>query len=296
MDPDQHGFAGAIRRYPVLAFLAWFFTVGQAFAFAPLYLDTSVPDQWFIIGSTIIGLLLPALVITRIADGPEGLRAMGRRIVKVRAPLGLYVVGVVVMPVLAVGLAVALLGAPDVPVSTVVIALGGALLLGAVVGFVLTNLWEEVAWMGFVQARLQDRHGAMRAALITAPLFALQHLALVVQNDPSAVVLILIVFVLVNIPFRAFNGWLYNRSGGSLFLVGFVHALSNAVGPGTGFGDGYLRVLYPADAELTGLLHILALALMGLVVMAVTRLRLGLPRRGSRPTPPDPTLAAAAAR
>lgn len=296
MNPDQQGLAGVIRSHPVLAFLVWFFTVGQAFAFAPLYLDTSVPDQWFIIGSTLVGLLLPAVIITQIVDGPDGLRALARRIVRVRASLGLYLTGLVLMPVLAVGMAVVVLGAPDVPASTVVTALGSALFVSLLVGFLLNNLWEEVAWMGFVQARLQHRHGAMRAALIVAPLFALQHVALVVQNDPSSAVVILAVFILVNIPFRAFNGWLYNRTGGSLFLVGLVHALSNAVAPGAGFSSGYLRVLYPGDAETVGLFHILALAVMGLVVMVATRSRLGL---AARPVPAEqgePALVAGSAR
>src|SRR3712207_8287691 len=42
------------------------------------------------------------------------------------------------------------------------------------------NLWEEAAWTGFVQARLQHRHGPLRAAVLTGPLFALQHIALFV--------------------------------------------------------------------------------------------------------------------
>jgi hypothetical protein len=63
-----------------------------------------------------------------------------------------------------------------------------------------------------------------------------------------------------------------DRTGGSLFLVGLVHAWSNAAGPGSGLTDGHLRVLYPADAEVVGVLHIVALALLGLVVMTVTRL------------------------
>lgn len=294
--PDGEGLAGVIRRRPILVFLAWFFTVGQAFAFAPMYVDTTVGDQWFIIGSTLIGLLLPALVITRIVDGPEGLAAMGRRIIKVRAPIRMYLIGVVLMPLLAFGLAVAFLGSPEVSVSRVVTSLGSALILGLLINFFLNNLWEEVAWTGFVQARLQKRHGAMRAALITAPLFALQHLALLIDNEPAALVIIMVGFTLVMIPYRAFNGWLYNRTGGSLFIVGLVHALSNAVAPGSGLTDGYLRVLYPSDVELAGLLHIVALALMGLVVIAATRFRLALPAQRSLDSSLEPSPASASAR
>jgi hypothetical protein len=30
----------------------------------------------------------------------------------------------------------------------------------------LSNLWEEAGWMGFVQARLQNRHGALVALIL----------------------------------------------------------------------------------------------------------------------------------
>ena len=269
-DTTRPGLTRIVARHPILAFLAWFFTVGQAFAFAPLFVE-GVAAQWFIIGSTLFGLLLPAVVITRMVDGPEGVAALARRVVLVRAPWHLYLIAIVVMPLLAIGLAVAFLGPADGSPSVA----ATSLMVALIVNFFFNNLWEEVAWTGFVQARLQVTHGAMRAALIAAPLFALQHVALLIGNDPVALAVILLVFTLVIVPYRAFNGWLYNRTGGSLFPVGLVHALSNAVGPGSGFTEGALRVLYPADAELVGVLHIAALALMGLVVMAATRMRLG---------------------
>src|SRR3712207_530812 len=112
MDREQGGLVGLIRRYPISAFFVWFFTVGQAFAFAPLVLDVAVPAQWFINGATVFGLFLPALVITRIVDGRDGLREFVSRIFRVRAPLGLYVAGVVVLPLLVFALGVAILGAP----------------------------------------------------------------------------------------------------------------------------------------------------------------------------------------
>ena len=281
MDGGQQGLGGVIRRHPIGAFLVWFFTVGQAFVFTPVIIDLDISMQWFINGSTLFGLLLPALVITRIVDGREGLRDLGRRIFRLRVPAAVAVVGIVAMPLIAIGLAMALLGAPAVPASTSLSAIASVLIVSTVVGFVLNNLWEEVAWMGFVQARLQTRHGPMRAALLTAPLFALQHIALIVENDAVTATVILVAFMVVTIPYRAFAGWVFNRSGGSLLLVGLLHALGNAVGPGSGFAGGYLRVLYPADGDVVGVLHIAAFALVGLAVIAATRGRLGLPGRGA---------------
>jgi hypothetical protein len=58
----------AVARHPLAAFFGWFFTIGQAFAFTPVIarevfgLDVMV--QPFIVAATLVGLLLPALVIT----------------------------------------------------------------------------------------------------------------------------------------------------------------------------------------------------------------------------------------
>lgn len=62
----------------------WFFTVGQALACTPLVLDVGIADRWFIIGSTLVGLLLPTRVITRVTDGPAGVRRLWRQETTVR--------------------------------------------------------------------------------------------------------------------------------------------------------------------------------------------------------------------
>ena len=68
MAEQQNPVIAAIRRHPLIAFFVWFFTVGQAFAFAPRMVDTGVSQQWFINGATVFGLLVPAVVITAIVD------------------------------------------------------------------------------------------------------------------------------------------------------------------------------------------------------------------------------------
>jgi hypothetical protein len=69
------------------------------------------------------------------------------------------------------------------------------------------------------------------------------------------------------------TGWVWNRTG-SLLVLGLLHAAGNAVAPGSGFGGGFLRHLYP-DASTAGMLHLLAFALVGIVVLIATRRRLG---------------------
>jgi membrane protease YdiL (CAAX protease family) len=267
--------AGWLERHPLTAFFAWFFTVGQAFAFAPLVFHTGVPDQLFIIGSSVVGLLLPALVLTRIVDGPEALRVLLRRFVDWRVSLGWYALALLVVPAVAVGLGVLFLGVPeDVPAT-----LAAVFVVQLALALVPNNWAEEGVWSGFVQARLQARHGPVLAAVIAGPLFALQHVSLAVGNGPVLAVILLAGLAVVAIPFRFFTGWIWNRTG-SLLLLGLVHAAGNAAAPGAGFGDGgVLRHLYPADQTTVGVFHLLAFVLVGLVVVAATRGRLGLPTR-----------------
>ncbi len=271
-----------VRAHPLAAFLAWFCTVGEALAFTPVVLrgplDVDVPSQPFIVASTLVGLLLPALVITRVVDGPEGLRALWSRAVAVRVPLRWYVVALVGVPVTTVAVTVALFGAPAPALTapTLASALGYGLVLQFLLVLLTNNWWEEVAWTGFVQARLQERHGPARAAVLVGPLFALQHVSLTVGNGPVLGAVFMVAFALVAIPFRALQGWVYNSTG-SLFVVGLVHAAGNAAASGSGFdgGGGLLTRIY--DEPLVGSMQTLASAVLGLLVLAATRARLGRP-------------------
>ena len=131
------------------------------------------------------------------------------------------------------------MGAPDT--SQIVSALVSGLLLQLVLTFVPNNWWEEVAWSGFAQARLQERFGsAAKAALVAGPLFALQHISLAVAAGWPTGAVMMGLLILVTIPFRFLTGWAYNRTG-SLFLVGLVHGMGNAVAGGAGSGPASCR-------------------------------------------------------
>jgi uncharacterized protein len=276
----------------VTAFLVWFFTVGQALVFAPTVArgyGVELPAQVLVVASTLIGLLLPAVVITRIVDGPAGVRQLWRRAIDVWVSARWYALALAGMPVLATALAIALFGVPTAAVTTgaLVSALVGGLLIQTMVSLVPNNWAEEVAWMGFVQSRLQKRTTPMRAAALTAPLFALQHVALVVGSPLPMAVALMTFLIVANIPIRALMGFTYNRTG-SLFAVGLLHAAGNGVAAGSGFGAGLLARLYP-DRPFASLMHLLALAVIGLVAIAITRARLGASRgRPERTTVPVP--------
>jgi membrane protease YdiL (CAAX protease family) len=181
-------------------------------------------------------------------------------------------------------------GPPNVSPAGWLSAITIGFLLQTAVGFATTNLWEEAAWMGFVQSRLQLRHGVVVAAVITSVLFMLQHVPLMVVQNLGPV--IPFVFFVLVIPFRALMAWIYNRTD-SLFVVGLVHAAGDATVAGTITGVGLLPRLY--EGYDVGFFSILANVIIGLVVIVATRARLGLQARPTtRPrTEPAPQVAGA---
>ncbi len=271
-----------IGRHPIAAFFAWFFTVGQVLAFTPVLVgDALGPPQLFICASTLVGLLLPA------AGHHPGRRRPGSR-AGAAGPGGGAARGTRLVPACAARCAAGGHGhhgagrrtADRFPVD----ALLPHLLLPLALTLLPNNLWEEVAWTGFVQARLQDRRGPLVAALLTGPMFALQHISGVVANGLVGGAILLVLLVVLVTPFRFLTGWVYNRTG-SLFLVGLVHGMGNAVAGGSGFDAGLLVFLYPGQVIAT-MAHLLAFFAIGVVVVIITRARLGV--RTSGPASPAP--------
>ena len=267
--------AGFIRRHPLIAFFAWFTVVGQAFALAPVILaangiDTVVPFQVFIIGSTLFGLLLPALAITGITGGRVAARRMLSSAVRVRAGVPAYILILLGVPVIAITLMTVVGGVPA-QTGLLDVMLGYFVVFGVqlVLSFVPNNWAEEVAWTGFVQARLRERHTLLVTALIAAPLFASQHLALVVMQGPIAGGLLLLLLTVLVIPFRFLAGWMF-ESTGSLFAVGLLHAAGNAAAGGSGFGPGWAAHLWQGDMS-AGFAHFLAYLIIAVPVFLMHR-------------------------
>jgi membrane protease YdiL (CAAX protease family) len=269
-----HRAVALVARRPLTAFLAWFFTVGQLLAFMPAITgavwERTLPTEPFIIASTFVGLLLPSVVITAAMEGREGLRRLQAAAFRYRIPARWYALAVIGVPAMTLAVQVVAVGPPgDGSAGVLVSAVGVGLIVQLAVVLLTVNLWEEVAWTGFVQAVLQRRgHSPMRAALIVAPLFSLGHISLVVDGLGRTVTTMLVLSLLC-VPFRALQGWLYNRTG-SLLIVGALHAAGNAAALGSLAGAGLVPRLYGTEGQ-----SLLAFAVIGLVVVVLTRGQLG---------------------
>ena len=258
-----------MRRRPLLSYLLIFNLLGQPFAFAPLIADRFFGVQ---LNSDLI-LIIPAVLfmggsalwITRIAKGPAALRAMIRTMVRFDVPLRWYLLPFVVFPVITPLLEF------TAPATLDWRVIGGAYLTGFLpmlaFNFLTTNLWEETGWQGLFQNTMQDRYGPWRAVLLTTPWFVLEHAFLGFQGTLVDGLIWVAAFVLIAAPVRMLMGWIFNRTG-SLALVGLTHAATNAV------SAGLLPVLFAVHSS-AGLAYLLP----GLVVLVLTRGRLGLPKR-----------------
>src|SRR5919107_975750 len=273
--PGQRGVRW-VARHPVAALLVWSFTVGQAVAFIPVVASSrgvELPVQPFTTASTWVGLLLPSLALTWLVDGRPATHVLLSRLTAVRRPVRWYALTLVLVPFLSMAIAVGMVGTPG---ETASLELVRAIVVGfglqAALHLLTNNLWEELAWTGFVQARLQLSHSPMVAALLTAPLFALQHTPLLVGNSLLGGSVVMVALVVLAVPFRAVMAWICNRTG-SLFLVGLAHACGNAVVTSTLLGDAFLPALYGRNL---GPVHLFSFAVIGAAVVAVTRGRLGL--------------------
>ena len=283
----QSRLGALIRRFPLTSFMAWFFTVGQAIVFIPLIArflyDVHLATAPFLITAAFVGLLLPAVAITWITDGPAGIRALRQRTLAFKIPARWYALAVVGVPLISVAAIAAPTGWPEqMSGPSLTSAFTSGLLLQLAVVFVTVNWAEEIAWMGFFQARLQGRHRAALAAVMTGPVFAFGHISQLVEDSLAATLSLLALMVVICIPFRALLAWQYNRTG-SIVLVALVHAAANATAAGSILGTGLLDRLYPGQGH--GGVVIPLLAVVGLVVLIATRSRLGLPTSLIHPDP-----------
>jgi membrane protease YdiL (CAAX protease family) len=249
---------------PVLTYLLLSFGLGWAFLMPPA-LAHSDALTLFVIPTALIAQLGAAVLVTALADGRDGVRALLRRTFRWRVNPGWYAVAVLGLPVLAVAGATAALGLDALRVVFAEPAGAVAFLTGLAI-VPLINLWEETGWMGFVQTRLQDRHGGLLAAVLTAPLFALIHLPLQIANPPAQILLNMAILVALAVPFRIVVGWLHNRTG-SVLVAAIFHASFNVATSSVLFA-----ALVPGQDALTVTAAVLVVG--AVAVVAATRGRL----------------------
>ncbi|KIS25866.1 hypothetical protein TV39_17545 [Arthrobacter sp. SPG23] len=234
VEPHAPESAGSVRSrvaaHPVAAFLilaiplAWL-----AQCLAIILLQDITPGLLV----ELLILLGAAVFVTAASEGRAGVRRLFSGVVRWRVAAGWYVIALLALPVLTLLTAV-VTGTLREPGSGWATTAGLYLLKAVVIGALLGNVWEELAWAGVVQRRLMDRKGVLAGSLLTAIPFALIHLPQAFAQrgftaTPWADVVlswgVLFGFALVA---RYLLGMVYVGTGGSILVLGLLHGSMNA--------------------------------------------------------------------
>jgi uncharacterized protein len=149
----------------------------------------------------VLGSAAPAFIVTALISGKAGVRDLARRSFQWRVPLR------------------ALAQNWLLPFTAFLPALAIMILLN--------NVAEEIGWTGFVFARLQDRHGPLRAALLTTVFFWLFHVPsfYVETRSWATTALAMGIFRLPHLGIRVITGWLYNGASSSVLMTELFHSM-----------------------------------------------------------------------
>ena len=268
-------------RRPLTTFLVLGFTLAYALAFVWGLAYHGVipgggladalhiaPDE--VTGAVILLALLPAaLFVTWATGGGAGVRALLRRCLRWRVNPGWWLTVLLGLPILTIGLAL-LLGDSLRPVdaTSLIISQFGFL----VVNLVAINLWEEAAWTGVFQTRLEERHNWAVASAITAVPFAAIHLPLQFFLDEPVTAGSLVaafgLYLLLGLLVRPMLAVFRRGTGDSLLLVGLLHTVFNR----TNNDNGLAATLLDGDAR--GLTMLIAVVVLTAVTAVVVRPRL----------------------
>ena len=216
-------------------------------------------------GPNPLGLLLAALIAGYVSNGWQGSRGILASIVRVRAPIGVWAVALL-LPFVALGLALLLgsflgiaLTPKPVPWSDLTDKF--------IIMFLFVGLGEEPSWRGFLLPLLQRVATPVRATLFVALVWAVWHLPLMGTEFAWP----LVPAFLVSLLGAAFTqSWLYNASRGSSLLPMVSHALINTA------GSGYVFTLVARDSLAAfWWLYACVWLVAGAIVALATRGRLG---------------------
>jgi membrane protease YdiL (CAAX protease family) len=202
---------------PLLVFAAIAVPTGWFFLSIPLLLD--LPDAPFVLATLLLGLVVPALALSR-RDHTTSARALLRATFRRPRPLAVLVPALAAVPALT--WAGARLAGAEQALDTDLLV-GLAVTIGS--SLLIINLWEEMAWTGFFQSRAMARWGTVAGSLVTAALFVGIHLPLAFHGNPLVGLAALVVS---GIGMRFLVAGVWSWSARSTIAVAVLHASFNA--------------------------------------------------------------------
>lgn len=261
-----------ILRSPITAFLIMAYCVFWITLLPAFFFDLARPLS--AIGS-VLGLALPALLVSSVTGGVVEVRKLLQRCLRWPTQVIWYIVTLFALPAATILMAVPF---HDYPVLAALTAnwplLFSTFLPQVLLAFLTIQLWEEAAWIGFVQDRWQSQHHPLKATALVALAFAWIHLptyflgsAFTIDRILSVLIMMMPVTVFA-LFFRLLLAWVYNLSGKSVPLVALVHAVFNTVS-----SEHFARHFVPNSAAQW--LPLAVVTIMATIILLGTRGRLG---------------------
>jgi membrane protease YdiL (CAAX protease family) len=221
---------GLVHRHPLLCFVVPAVTITWALQLGFLAMEWPLFPALLL---EIVVLVGCATTVTGLTAGRPGVRALFAGVIRWRFDARWYALAFFAMPAATLLIAV-LSGTLDASSGEWAGAAVQYLFLTVVFGALLGNMWEELAWTGFLQQRLMDERGLLVGSLLTAVPFGLIHLPLAFESHGltgtslGSLALDWSLLLLVAPFFRVLLGIVYTRTGRSLLSVALLHGSFNA--------------------------------------------------------------------
>jgi membrane protease YdiL (CAAX protease family) len=242
-----------VRQHPITAFLIMAFAIAYpVMGLVALAVHRVIPggplldrlpfppDEIAGLMLTMLALLPSALFVTWTADGRPGIVRLFRRIARWRFGIGWWLAVLAGLPALTVASTLILGGSLESIDPVGVIWSQLRLLL---INFILVNLWEETAWAGVMQTRLERRYNIFAAAALTALPFGFIHLPLAFLSEISvaSVLISLAAYILLGLFLRPLIGIVLRGSRDSLLAAGLMHSVFNRTNNDNGIAAALLN-------------------------------------------------------
>jgi membrane protease YdiL (CAAX protease family) len=277
--PNPAGIRAFVGRRPVTAFLIMAFAIAYPAMSLPALAVHRVipggllvdrlpfpPDEIAGLMLTMFALFPSALFVTWAADGRPGVVSLFKRIVRWRFGIVWWLAVLAGLPVLTVVFTLILGGSLESIDPSKLFWDQLRLLL---INFILVNLWEETAWAGVMQTRLERRHNIFVAAVLTAVPFGLIHLPLAFLSEITiaSVLISLVAYILLGLFLRLLVGVVLRGSRDSLVAAGLMHSVFNR----TNNENGIAAALLNGELYRLGILIAVVVLIAALAVVAGRR-------------------------
>lgn len=217
---------GKLSPPPLMTQLMLFAAVAISVGGALLALSTIVtPGGPFLVAALLFGLALPAVLLTYRHQGAVGVRELLRDCVRLPRRWWWLAIAAFGIPVTAWMTGAAIGGARPLTGDLVEFYV-----LDLIIGALVINIWEEMAWTGYFQRRASSLWGAVGGSLVTSLFFTGIHLPLAFDGAPGAgevatnVMLIAGVATGLRLVIARIDPW----CGRSLLTIGVLHSSFNA--------------------------------------------------------------------